>query len=90
VYNLQVREQLEQLQKACQEAHASQGIINLLRAVLSAGNHLNNGTFKGQASGTELGTCHTLHTLCSASMVWQSANTSCLFTETHTALHRAA
>ncbi|KAA6423140.1 MAG: hypothetical protein FRX49_07127 [Trebouxia sp. A1-2] len=49
-----VREQLEMLQVGCKEVRASQGLIHLLQAVLGAGNHLNQGTFKGNAGGVQL------------------------------------
>ena len=39
------------LRLACQEVHASQGLIHLLQAVLGVGNYLNQGTFKGSAAG---------------------------------------
>lgn len=51
-----VREQLEMLQVGCKEVRASQGLIHLLQAVLGAGNHLNQGTFKGNAGGFKLET----------------------------------
>lgn len=47
----QVREQLQVVQLGCKEVHASRGLIHLLQAVLGAGNHLNQGTFKGNAGG---------------------------------------
>ena len=42
------------LQVGCKEVRASQGLIHLLQAVLGAGNHLNQGTFKGNAGGVQL------------------------------------
>ena len=48
---LQARSQLEVLSRACQEVQGSQDFTTLLQAVLALGNHLNEGTHKGNASG---------------------------------------
>lgn len=47
----QVRGQLEVLRGACREVQGSQNFTTLLRAILALGNHLNEGTHKGNASG---------------------------------------
>lgn len=49
---VQVRGQLEVLRSACREVQGSQDFTTLLQAVLALGNHLNEGTHKGNASGT--------------------------------------
>ena len=51
---VQVRGQLEVLRSACREVQGSQDFTTLLQAVLALGNHLNEGTHKGNASGTLL------------------------------------
>ena len=51
---VQVRGQLEVLRSACREVQGSQDFTTLLQAVLALGNHLNEGTHKGNASGTQL------------------------------------
>ena len=48
---MQVRGQLEVLRSACREVQGSQDFTTLLQAVLALGNHLNEGTHKGNASG---------------------------------------
>jgi len=48
---VQVRGQLEVLRGACREVQGSQNFTTLLRAILALGNHLNEGTHKGNASG---------------------------------------
>ena len=48
---MQVRSQLEVLSRASQEVQGSQDFTALLQAVLALGNHLNEGTHKGNASG---------------------------------------
>jgi len=50
----QVRGQLEVLRGACREVQGSQNFTTLLRAILALGNHLNEGTHKGNASGFTL------------------------------------
>ena len=73
----QVREQLEMLQVGCKEVRASQGLIHLLQAVLGAGNHLNQGTFKGNAGGVHLPFLQltlyiqSLHCCNTLQLVWQ-------------------
>ena len=47
----QVRGQLDVLRSACREVQGSQDFTSLLQAVLALGNHLNEGTHKGNASG---------------------------------------
>ena len=47
-----MRGQLEVLRSACREVQGSQDFTTLLQAVLALGNHLNEGTHKGNASGT--------------------------------------
>ena len=49
---LQVKSQLEVVRSACREVQGSQDFTTLLRAILALGNHLNEGTHKGNASGT--------------------------------------
>ena len=49
---VQVRGQLEVVRSACREVQGSQDFTTLLQAVLALGNHLNEGTHKGNASGT--------------------------------------
>ena len=49
-----MRSQLEVLSRASQEVQSSQDFTALLQAVLALGNHLNEGTHKGNASGTVL------------------------------------
>ncbi|KAL0019924.1 hypothetical protein WJX77_010272 [Trebouxia sp. C0004] len=51
-----VRGQLEVLRGACREVQGSQNFTTLLRAILALGNHLNEGTHKGNASGFKLDT----------------------------------
>ena len=51
---VQVRGQLEVLRGACREVQGSQNFTTLLRAILALGNHLNEGTHKGNASGFTL------------------------------------
>lgn len=48
---MQVQSQLEVLSNASQEVQGSQDFTALLQAVLALGNHLNEGTHKGNASG---------------------------------------
>ena len=48
---MQVRDQLEVLQSASSELMACSDFMILLRAVLTLGNHLNEGTMRGAASG---------------------------------------
>ena len=48
---MQVRGQLDILRNACREVQGSQDFTALLQAVLALGNHLNQGTHKGNASG---------------------------------------
>ena len=48
---MQVRDQLEVLQAASGELMACSDFMILLRAVLTLGNHLNEGTMRGAASG---------------------------------------
>ena len=48
---VQVRGQLEVVRGACREVQGSQNFTTLLRAILALGNHLNEGTHKGNASG---------------------------------------
>ena len=57
----QVREQLTVLQAACKAVQGSQLFIQLLQAVLSVGNYLNQGTFKGNAPGPHLHTHMHMH-----------------------------
>ena len=52
----QVRGQLDVLRSASGELMACSDFMILLRAVLTLGNHLNEGTMRGSASGA--GTCH--------------------------------
>ena len=51
VAHLQVQKQLDSLQDACNELQGSDGFMTLLKAVLALGNHLNQGTHKGNATG---------------------------------------
>ncbi len=48
---MQVRGQLEVLMSASEELMACGDFMILLRAVLTLGNHLNEGTMRGSASG---------------------------------------
>ena len=48
---VQVKGQLDILRSACQEVQGSQDFTALLQAVLALGNHLNQCTHKGNASG---------------------------------------
>ena len=48
---MQVRDQLEVLQAASGQLRACSDFMVLLRAVLTLGNHLNEGTMRGAASG---------------------------------------
>ena len=48
---MQVRGQLEVLMSASEELMACADFMILLRAVLTLGNHLNEGTMRGSASG---------------------------------------
>ena len=48
---MQVRDQLEVLQAASGQLRACSDFMILLRAVLTLGNHLNEGTMRGAASG---------------------------------------
>ena len=58
VCGVQVRGQLEVVRSASREVQGSQDFTSLLQAVLALGNHLNEGTHKGNASGALL--CSTL------------------------------
>ena len=51
---VQVRGQLEVVRSASREVQGSQDFTSLLQAVLALGNHLNEGTHKGNASGALL------------------------------------
>ena len=46
-----MKSQLEVVRSACREVQGSQDFTTLLRAILALGNHLNEGTHKGNASG---------------------------------------
>ena len=52
--HVQVRDQLEVLHSASGELMACSDFMILLRAVLTLGNHLNEGTMRGAASGGTL------------------------------------
>ena len=47
----QIRVQLGVLQAACRQLSDSLDFVTLLQAVLKLGNHLNEGTARGQADG---------------------------------------
>jgi len=57
---VKVRNQLDVLMSASEELMACSDFMILLRAVLTLGNHLNEGTMRGAASGAQQAS-HMLH-----------------------------
>lgn len=48
------RRELDLLSKAHHDLRGSKGFVRILEAVLAVGNHLNGGTYRGQATGFKL------------------------------------
>ena len=51
-----IRRDLRTLRRACCDLKESKALRNLLKSILEVGNHLNGGTFRGQAFGFKLDT----------------------------------